>query len=198
MIGELSKSIRKGINFCEVSGGYITAFTLLLPQIIINIRSAIYNQWEPIFVLMYSYQGGCPYPYISEVGREGFNKILFEFSTLSALFPWIIFCMYYLDTNIKYGKRVIKGKYHYIFFSLMHTILCMLLCSSAFSFVIASMYDIIHYPIIHEKVWNGNWRKFRSFIVYNESMRLWKYSICFRCTFMLLVLAINLVEDETP
>lgn len=36
--------VRKGIHFCEVNGGYITAFTLLLPQIIINIRSAILNQ----------------------------------------------------------------------------------------------------------------------------------------------------------
>ena len=46
MIRELHEVIRRGIQFCEVSGGYITAFTLLLPQIIINIRSAIFNQYE--------------------------------------------------------------------------------------------------------------------------------------------------------
>ena len=156
MISELNKLIRRGIHFCEVSGGYITAFTLLLPQIIINIRSALFNQYKCCLIqFMNSYQGGCPYPYISEVGREGFNKVLFEFSTLSALFPWMVFCMYYLDTNIRYGKRVIKNRYHYLFFSLMHTILCMLLCSSSVSFVIASMYDIIHYPLIHEKVRDG-------------------------------------------
>lgn len=144
---------------------------------------------------MASYQGGCPYPYISEVGREGFNKFLFEFSTIAALFPWITYCMYYLDTNIQYGKIVIKGKSHYLFFTLMHTTLCMLLCSSAISFVVASMYDILHFPLIHEKV--GMKRGcYYWLLVHYKGLCVWKHCIRSRCTAFGHLFKVNVDKDE--
>ena len=98
------------------------------------------------------YQGGCLFPYISEVGREGFNKTIFMFSTLLAIFPWIVYSMYYMETNILYGRYVIKSRAKYLFFVTMHVIMCMMQSSCAISFAIASIYDLLHYPIIHEIV----------------------------------------------
>ena len=101
---------------------------------------------------MGSYQGGCLFPYISEVGREGFNKFIFVISTFVAVFPWIIYSMYYMETNILYGRYVIKNRFGYYFFALMHVLMCMMQSSSAISFVVASIYDLLRYPIIHEHV----------------------------------------------
>ena len=101
---------------------------------------------------MCSYQGGCLFPYISEVGREGFNKFIFVISTFVAVFPWIIYSMYYMETNILYGRYVIKNRFCYYFFALMHVLMCMMQSSSAISFVVASIYDLLRYPVIHEHV----------------------------------------------
>ena len=44
MVFPLLCLVRKAIYFSEVNGGYITAISLLLPQIMININSAVTNQ----------------------------------------------------------------------------------------------------------------------------------------------------------
>ena len=119
--------------------------------------------------------------------------MIFEISTFIAVFPWMVYSMYYMDTNIRYGRYVIKNIYLYGIFVVLHGIMCMTQCSCAISFVTASIYDLLHYPGIHERVsvFILNW-----FLVYNAIMCIRKLSICSRFLSFLYVSEISLVQDE--
>lgn len=68
------------------------------------------------------FQGGCLFPYLSEVGREGYNRVIFVASTLVSFFPWLIFSMYYMFTNWSYAQFVIPNIFNRAVFDFLHLV----------------------------------------------------------------------------
>ena len=77
----------------------------------------------PFRPVTHRFQGGCLFPYLSEVGREGYNRVIFVASTLVSFIPWLIFSMYYMFTNWSYAQFVIPNIFSRGVFDFLHLVL---------------------------------------------------------------------------
>ena len=62
------------------------------------------------------------FPYLSEVGREGFNQAIFVVSTAVIIIPWLIFSIFFLFTSWSYAQFVIPDIFHRGLFDLCHLV----------------------------------------------------------------------------
>lgn len=109
----LKKLLLRGFYFCQLNGGYFALYGLMLPGILMNILSAVFNEYSFLdFTHTIRFQGGCSFPYISEVGREGLNQVIFVASTAIIIVPWIIFSAFFLFTSWSYAQFVIPNLFY--------------------------------------------------------------------------------------
>ena len=115
----LKKLLLRGFYFCQLNGGYFALYGLMLPGILMNILSAVFNEcWFLDCDYFSRFQGGCSFPYISEVGREGVNQVIFVTSTAIIIIPWLIFSVFFLFTSWSYAQFVIPNIFYRGFFDL--------------------------------------------------------------------------------
>ena len=70
------------------------------------------------------FDGGCKYPYLSEVARDGWGWWLFFLGTLMGWIPWILFgwsyykafCMYAIAIEVEWRRHL------FLFFQKVYTI----------------------------------------------------------------------------
>ncbi|KNB41451.1 hypothetical protein JH06_5263 [Blastocystis sp. subtype 4] len=138
----LKKLLLRGFYFCQLNGGYFALYGLMLPGILMNILSAVFNE----------FQGGCSFPYISEVGREGVNQVIFVTSTAIIIIPWLIFSVFFLFTSWSYAQFVIPNIFYRGFFDLCQLLVFILTTHSNVYFFTTSIYDILSFPEYHGKL----------------------------------------------
>lgn len=61
---------------------------------------------EHPFFLIFRFEGGCKYPYLSEVARGGVGWLAFLIGTGVGWIPWIIFSLDYFRVFSLYGMTV--------------------------------------------------------------------------------------------
>ena len=108
----MKDALLKCYYFFQLNGGYFALYGIILPGILMNILSAIFNECLLSIMLIRRYQGGCSFPYISEVGREGLNRGIFVTSTVIIIVPWLIFSAFFLFTSWAYAQLVIPSLFH--------------------------------------------------------------------------------------
>ena len=108
----LKDTLLKCYYFFQLNGGYFALYGIILPGILMNILSAVFNECILCISLTRRYQGGCSFPYISEVGREGLNRVIFVTSTVIIIVPWLIFSAFFLFTSWAYAQLVIPSLFH--------------------------------------------------------------------------------------
>ena len=109
---QMKDGLLKCYHFFQLNGGYFALYGIILPGILMNILSAVFNECFLLIKLTGRYQGGCSFPYISEVGREGLNRGIFVTSTVIIIVPWLIFSMFFLFTSWAYAQLVIPSLVH--------------------------------------------------------------------------------------
>lgn len=119
----MKNTLLKCYYFFQLNGGYFALYGIILPGILMNILSAVFNECVLSTKLTGRYQGGCSFPYLSEVGREGLNRGIFVASTVIIIIPWLIFSAFFLFTSWAYAQLVIPSLFHRGIFDL-----CQLVC----------------------------------------------------------------------
>lgn len=111
--------------FCQLNGGYFALYGLMIPSILMNIFSAVFNEYSFFYFDCNScrFQGGCLFPYLSEVGREGYNRAIFIASTTIVIIPWLIFSIYFMFTSWSYAQFVIPDILHRGIFDFCHLVI---------------------------------------------------------------------------
>ena len=125
--------------YCQLNGGYFALYGLMIPSILMNIFSAVFNE----------FQGGCLYPYLSEVGREGYNRVIFIASTTIVIIPWLIFSIFFMFTSWSYAQFVIPDILHRGIFDFCHLVIFILTTHSNIYFFATSVFDILNFPDYH-------------------------------------------------
>ena len=108
--------------YFQLNGGYFALYGLMIPSILMNIFSAIFNEYYLCVFSICRFQGGCYFPYLSEVGREGYNRIIFVASTTIVIIPWLTFSIYFMFTSWSYAQFVIPNIFHRGIFDLCHLV----------------------------------------------------------------------------
>ncbi|KAK8818341.1 hypothetical protein WA556_006161 [Blastocystis sp. ATCC 50177/Nand II] len=132
LLTRLKKVSLRALYFCELNGSYIALYCLMLPGILMNVLSALFNE----------FQGG----------REGYNRVIFVASTLVSFIPWLIFSMYYMFTNWSYAQFVIPNIFSRGVFDFLHLLIFIFITHSNICFVVTSLFDILNYPDFHSSV----------------------------------------------
>ena len=95
-----------------------------------------------------SFEGGCKYPYLSEVARGGWGWFLFFTGTLIGCLPWIIFAFDYYKV-FKLLALTIKDQLErkvYIFWQKVALLFNIL---SALGMLGVAFFDMGNWPMVH-------------------------------------------------
>ena len=86
---------------------------------------------------MNSFEGGCKYPYLSEVARDGFGRFLFLFGANISGIAWIIFSFNYYSVFKQVSNHFLQ------LITLLFNII------SACGMICTAFFDMGHYPMTH-------------------------------------------------
>lgn len=107
-----------------------------------------------IYFLIYtSFEGGCKYPYVSEVARSGVGWYCFFLGAILGGVPWILFSFSYFHTFSQYAF-MISSHFKRLLFLTMQYITLVFNILSALGMIATAFFDMGHYPLTHEFVYS--------------------------------------------
>ena len=100
--GQSFDSIRVGgigkfIAFCKAYGSIFAYYGAGFGAFFSALWVAFFNELVIAFHIKYRYEGGCKFPYLSEVARNGFGWASFFIGTTIGCLPWILFSFDYYN-----------------------------------------------------------------------------------------------------
>lgn len=126
-------------KYCEAYGSIIAYYGASFGALVSSVIVTVLNEFE----------GGCKYPYLSEVARGGVGWLAFLIGTGVGWIPWIIFSLDYFRVFSLYGMTIAdpSRKRRYMFSQKLQ--LCLLI-TAAISMHGVAFFDMGHYPMTHE------------------------------------------------
>ncbi|KAK8805388.1 hypothetical protein WA158_002044 [Blastocystis sp. Blastoise] len=134
--------VKSVIDFFECYGIYFTVYPICGLLCIAGVLSPILN----------TYQGGCLFPYVSEVAKEGILYYPFLIGTSISLIPWSSMMYGFMKTNIQTFYLKVDNWFLRLIFRFMQHFIFMLQLSSCQCLFLASLFDIYRYPDFHGDV----------------------------------------------
>lgn len=98
-----------------------------------------------------SYQGGCRFPYVSEVSRSGLRQWIFIIASILGGIPWIIFSFSYFGVFIRYAPQI-SNKFQRIIFQCLQFITLVFNILAAIGVLATAIFDMGHFPTVHPYV----------------------------------------------
>ena len=94
------------LRFCEAYGSVIAYYSAAIGALGASIVIPILNEYASCQLLNRRFEGGCKYPYLSEVARNGVGWLLFFLGTLAGWIPWVIFSWNYYKVFNLYSVSI--------------------------------------------------------------------------------------------
>lgn len=94
------------LRFCEAYGSIIAYYGAAIGALGASIVIPILNEYTTFELLNHRFEGGCKYPYLSEVARNGVGWLLFFLGTLVGWIPWIVFSWNYYKVFNMYSVSI--------------------------------------------------------------------------------------------
>lgn len=106
--------------------------------------------------MMYRFEGGCKYPYLSEVARKGVGWWTFFLGALLGCFPWMLFSVDYYRTFKAIGA-LIESKTRRKWYLFFQAVMLLFNILSSLGMLFTSFFDMGNYPMTHEYVVSLLW-----------------------------------------
>ena len=159
VLSEASKSVwdygrqwfKTAFQFCEAYGSVIAYNGASFGAFLAALFVPIMNESSLLLSLKNRFEGGCKYPYLSEVARSGLGWWCFFTGSFIGCVPWILFSISYYRCFTGIAMTLTNEKRRKWLVCLESVMLAFNILSSL-GMVLTAFFDMGHYPYIHEYV----------------------------------------------
>lgn len=139
------------ITFCQTYGSVIAYYGASYGAFFSALSVPLLNEYYITEQMICRFEGGCKYPYLSEVARKGVGWWTFFLGALIGCFPWMVFSVNYYQTFKAVGCLIKKDSRRkcFMFFQVVMLLFNIL---SSLGMLFTSFFDMGNFPMTHEYV----------------------------------------------
>ena len=138
-------------QFCEAYGSVAAYNGASFGAFLSALFVPILNEYSPLLSVSIRFEGGCKYPYLSEVARSGLGWWCFFSGAIVGCIPWILFSFSYYRCFADLAATLESEKQRRWLVCFESVMLAFNILSSL-GMVLTAFFDMGRYPYVHEYV----------------------------------------------